>query len=215
MTKTARAGAMALVTAPLLSLIANLILPTLSDDASAKVSALTAHHSSMIVGMTLQTLAIAVMVGGVVWLAATLLQRAPRLALAGGVLGVAGALIVLFEDGISATAPSIVNAIDGTQATAMLDQIHSSGAVALEPLSLMLFLGLVLLGFAVVKAGAPRWVAVVVALGAVGAGIGLPSGARTLAVAGFAMLSVGLGAVVRALAGSPAWQPRPEAVPVH
>jgi hypothetical protein len=211
MSKSTLAGASALVAAPLVVLAGVALLPTLSDDAALQVAALTDHRSAMIGGLVLQTLAIALLIAGAIWLATTLGPRAPRLALAGGILAVAGSLIPLFENGIAAAAPALVTALDPAQATTAIDRIHSSAAVtALEPFSLLGDLGLALLGVAALRAGAPRWTAVVVAVGAFGEGAGFAGGARPLVLAGFAILFVGLAAVTRVLLLGPAAWPTDE-----
>lgn len=206
MTTTARAGAGVLLAAPLLALISNVVLPTVSDDAADRVAALDEHHTAMVIGLTVEVLSIALMIGGVIWLAATLRSRAPGLALAGGVLGVVGSLVVLFEDGLAAAGPAIVSTLGTAQATSVLDHVHSGGAGRVEPLALLLVLGLILLGAAAVKAGAPAWLGAVVAIGAIGHGIGEATGTRVLLVAAFAVLFVSLAGVVRVLAGVPARQ---------
>ena len=53
------------------------ILPTVSDDAPAQVAALTDQRGAMIAGMALQTIAIALLIGGVIWLASRLRRALP------------------------------------------------------------------------------------------------------------------------------------------
>ena len=214
MSKSTVTGVAALLAAPLTAFIGVAMLPTVSDDAAAQVAALTDHRSAMIAGLALQTIAIALLIGGVIWLAHTLAPRAPRLALAGGVLAVAGSLIPLWEDGVTATYPALVTALDPAHATAAIDHIHNSGAIAaLEPLALLGDLGLALLGVAAVRIGAPRWTAVLVVLGAFGEGAGFGSGSRPLILAGFAILFLGLAAIARGLLATPAKRITHETVP--
>lgn len=202
LSKTTGVGASVLLAAPLIATITNIVLPTISDEAPDRVAALSAHHMPMITGMTLEVISIVLMIGGVIWLAGALRPRTPRLALAGGVLGVIGGLVVLFEDGIAATAPAIVHTLPAAQATSVLDHVHSGALAAIEPLSLLLDIGLACLGAAAVKAGAPAWLGAAVAVSAVGQGIGLATGTRALAVAAFAALFLSLAGVVRVLARS-------------
>lgn len=208
MSKAARAGAAALVAAPLIGFASMLVLPTASDDGHDVVAALTAHHGAMVTGLTLQTLSIPVMVAGLLWLVAATRSHAPRLAVAGGVVGVAGALVILFEDGITAVAPSVVGALDPGHAATALDRIQSSAAAGIDPLALLFDLGLAMLAFAAVNAGAPRWLAPAVTVSALAQGIGFGAGARPLVAVAFAAMAVLLALTVRGLGtaevGSPA-----------
>lgn len=199
MSNSTRAGVTALLAAPLVVLMGIALLPTVSDDAGDQVSALTAHRGAAIAGLTLQTIAIAMLIGGAIWLARELAPHAPRLATAGGVLAVAGSLIPLYEDGVAATFPALTRVLDPAHATVAIHRIQTSAAIsALGPVSLLGDLGLALLGVAAVRAGAPRRAAVLVTLGAFGEGAGFGSATRPLILAGFALLFLGLVDVVRA-----------------
>ena len=212
MSRPTFAGAAALLAAPLPVFVGIALLPTVSDEPARQVAALTDHRSAMIAGLVLQTLSIALLIGGTIWLATALARHAPRLALAGGILGVVGSLIPFYEDGIAAAAPAVVAALDPATAAAILERIHSSAAVSvLEPFSLLGDLGVTLLGIAAVKAGASRWAAVVVAVGAFGEGAGFAGGTRPLILAGFAILFVGLAMVTRTLLLQPAQRQAREA----
>lgn len=198
-----RAGATALLAAPLLALVINAMLPTLSDDAPAVIGSLHSHHGAMVLGLALEPLSIALMIAGVVWLAAVLRVRAPRLATAGGIIGVAGGLIVLFEDGVHAVAPAVVDTLGTGSATEVLDNIATSAAARVEPLALLLALGLTLLAVAAVTAGAPRWLAFAVGICAFGQGIGEATAVRVLLLVAFAGLLLSLAAMVRSLSSDP------------
>jgi len=214
MSKPARAGAAALVAGPIIGLIAVIVLPTLSDDAGDIVAALTAHHSAMITGLTLQTLSIPVMIAGVVWLATTLAVNTPRLALAGGLLSVAGALVILFEDGLTDAGPSIVSSLDPRNATVALHHLHSSTAAGLDPLALLFDLGVALLGYAAVRAAVPSWVAIALTISAVAQGVGFGAGSRPVVATAFAAMAVCLTLLVRSLSSGEAWQPAHSTVAV-
>jgi hypothetical protein len=195
------AGATALLTAPIVVIAGALAQPTLSGDAAKQVTALTSHREVMIAGMTLSISAGILLVAGTIWLALTLAPRAPRLAMAGGVLGVLGMLIVLFENSLGAAAPAIVAGLDQAQATAVLNRIQSSAAIsALEPVSILGNIGIALLGIAVAKAGAPRWAAAMIVIGALGYGPGFATGSKILVIVSFALLFIGLVSAVRTLA---------------
>ena len=197
------AGAVALLAAPVIVIAGTLTQPTLSGDAATQVAALTDHRGAMITGMALGLIAVALLIPGIIWLALALAPRAPRLALTGGVLGVFGLLVVLFENSVAAAGPAIVAGLDRIQAIAVLDRIHSGAISALEPLSVIGDIGLVLLGIAAVKAGAPRWAGAAIAAGALAEGAGFATGTRAVVIIAFAVLFLGLLQAVRTLAASP------------
>ena len=197
------AGATALLAAPSIVIAGALAQPTLSGDADKQVGALTSHRGAMIVGMTLSMIAAVLLIAGTVWLAHTLARSAPRLAMAGGVLGVLGLLVVLFQSGVDAAAPAIVGTLDRAQATDVLNHIHSGALSALEPLSILGNVGFALLGIAVVKAGASRWAAALIVVGALGYGPGFATGTKQLVIISFALLFAGLLQAVRTLVTRP------------
>jgi hypothetical protein len=198
------AGSVALLAAPIIVIVATLAQPTLSDDAASQVAALTDHRGAMITGMALSSIAVVLLTAGIIWLALALAPRAPRLAMAGGVLGVFGLLAVLFENGVAAVFPAIVGGLDRIQATYVLDRIHSGAITALGPLSIIGDIGLALLGLAAVKAGAPRWAGAAIAIGALAQGAGFATGTKALVIIAFAVLFLGLLQAVRTIVASPA-----------
>ena len=201
-TKSTMAGAAALLAAPIVVIASALIYPTLSGDAATQVASLTSHRGAMITGMTLKMVGLVLLIGGLVWLAITLAPRAPRLAVAGGVAGVLGLLVVLFENSIAAATPAVVGGLGQVQAIGMLDRIHSGAISALEPLVLIGDIGIVLLGIAVAQASAPRWAAAVIAVGALGEGAGFATGTKALVIASFVLLFAGLLQAVRTITTS-------------
>ena len=205
MPKHTTAGAVALLAAPIIVIVATLAQPTLSDDAASQVAALADHRGAMITGMALSSIAVVLLIAGIIWFALALAPRAPRLAMAGGVLGVFGLLVVLFENGVAAAIPAIAGGLDRIQATFVLDRIHSGAAItALGPLSIIGDTGLALLGLAAVKAGAPRWAGAAIAIGALAEGAGFATGTKALVIIAFAVLFLGLLQAVRTLVASPA-----------
>jgi hypothetical protein len=210
--KSTFAGAAALLAAPIVVIAGTLAQPTLSDDAATQVAALTVHRGPMIAGATLRAIGVILLIAGTVWLALTLAPRVPRLAMAGGVLGVLGSLVVLFESGVGAAAPAIVDTLDRAQATAVLDRINTGAISALDPLSVLGDIGIALLGIAILKAGAPRWAAAVIVIGALGEGAGFATGTKALVIISFALLFAGLLQAVRTLVTRAAPQPAAEAV---
>lgn len=213
LSKSTFAGAAALLAAPIVVIAGTLAPPTLSDDPATQVAALTVHRGPMIAGMTLRTTGLILLIAGTVWLALTLAPRAPRLAMAGGVLGVLGSLVVLFENGVGAAAPAIVDTLDRAQATAVLDHINTGAISALDPLSILGDIGVALLGIAAARAGAPRWAAAAIVIGAVGEGAGFATGTKALVIISFALLFAGLLQAVRTLVTRAAAQPAAEAAP--
>jgi hypothetical protein len=202
--KRTLAGAVALLAAPIIVIAGTLAQPTLSDDAASQVAALTDHRGAMITSTALSTIAVVLLIGGLIWFALALAPRAPRLAMAGGVLGVFGSLVVLFENSVAAAFPAIVGGLDQIQATSVLDRIHSGAIAALGPLSIIGAIGLALLGLAAVRAGAPRWAGAAIAVGALAEGAGFAAGTKALVIIAFAVLFLGLLQAVRTLAASPA-----------
>jgi hypothetical protein len=209
--KSTFVGAAALLAAPIVVIAGTLAQPTLSGDAATQVAALTVHRGPMIAGMTLRTAGLILLIAGTVWLALTIAPRAPRLAMAGGVLGVLGSLVVLFENGVGAAAPAIVDTLDRAQATAVLDRINTGAVSALEPLSILGDIGIALLGIAVARAGAPRWAAVAIVIGALGEGAGFATSTKALVIISFALLFAGLLQAVRTLLTRAVPQPAAEA----
>ena len=204
MSKRRIAGAVALLAAPIIVIAGTLAQPTLSDDAASQVDALTGHRGAMITSMALSSIAVVLLIAGIVWFALALAPRTPRLAVAGGVLGVFGLLVVLFENGVTAAFPAIVGGLDRIQAAFVLDRIHSGAITALGPLSIIGDIGLALLGLAAVKAGAPRWAGAAIAIGALAEGAGFATGTEALVIIAFAVLFLGLLQAVRTLVASPA-----------
>lgn len=207
-------GAAALLAAPLAIIAAALIIPTLSDEATDQVAALDHHRTAMLTGMTLQMVTVVLFIAGAVWLALTVGRHAPRLAYAGGVLAVGGGLLVLFVDAMHVAVAAATLHLGAGQATLVADRILSSRVVTIvEPLQMLQDLGFVLLATAVAKAGAPKWAATAIAIGAVGEAAGFGAESRAVVAVAFAVMLAGLVPAVRTLTGgrtvrrAPAVQP--------
>jgi hypothetical protein len=211
LSKTTIAGAAALLAAPVVVIASALAQPTLSSDAVKQVAALAGHRAAASTGIALSIVAVALLIAGVVWLALALAPRASRLAMAGGVLAVLGLLVVLFENSVGAAAPAIVAGLSRAQATAVITSIHTGAISALEPLSILGDIGIALLGIAVARAGAPRWAAAAIVIGALGQGAGFATGTKALVIVSFALLFAGLLQAVRTLVTRAAPQPAVEA----
>lgn len=201
MSRLSLAGAAALIAGPVVAAVAALVVTTESDDPATRVAAYANHHGAMAAGLALEVVSIVLIVAGVAWLAAALVPRSRNFALTGGLVAVAGALAILFEDGLTAAQPSVVSALGQVQATTVVDQIHTSAAAGIDPLATLLAVGTLLLAVAAAKAGAPRWAAAAFALGMIVNTIGFGSGSKLLVVAGFALFLVGATPIVRTVLG--------------
>jgi hypothetical protein len=203
MSRLSTAGAASLVLAAPLVIIGTLVSPTISDEAADQLRALTAHRGAAIVGQALSNVALVLLIAGTIWLALRIAASSPKLAVAGGVLGVLGDLVVLFEGGVHATSAAIVASLDPTNASSALDRIVSSAAVkGLEPLSLLGDIGLLLLGIGAVRIGLPRWAAAALGAGALVEGVGFATTTKAGVVVGFALVLVGAVMAARAAASA-------------
>jgi hypothetical protein len=201
MSRLAYAGAASFLAAPILAAAGVLASTTMSDDAPTQVAALTDHRGAMIGGAVLQNLGIILFLAGMIWLATAVAPHARGLAAAGGILGVAGSLVILFEDGLSATLPGVVSALDPAQAATVVHQIHSSLVAGLEPLAILQPVGCLLLALAALRAGVPRWAAGLFVVGGFVDTIGFAAASKPLTVVGFTLLLAGLLPLVRSLTG--------------
>lgn len=196
------AGAAASVLGPLAALVSVLVAPTFSDEAANRAAALADHWGASVAAMVLQFAGIALFVGGIAALALALAPHAPRLALWGAIAGVAGSLVILFEQGVTVGGAVAAHGLGPARAAETLHRIDGSRAVgAVEPLSLLQAIGFTLLAVAAARAGAPRWASAALVVGAFANTAGFAAGARPLAAAGFVVLLVGLLPIVRLLAG--------------
>jgi hypothetical protein len=93
----------------------------------------------------------------------------------------------------------------------MLERVHSGAIAAVEPLALLGGIGIALLAIAALKAGAPRWAAAAIAVGALGQVAGFATSTKALVVISFAILFAGLLPAVRALRTTT--RPHPAAEP--
>jgi hypothetical protein len=197
--KLAHVGAASFLAAPVLGAAGVLAASTMSDDAAPLVAASTDHHGAMIASAVLQTIGISLFIAGIVWLATAVAPRARALGVAGGILGVTGALVIVFEAGLNAAVPPVVSALRPANATKAVDAILSSTAGGLEPLSTLQPIGCLLLAIGAVKAGAPRWAAAVFAVGGFVDTAGFATGTKALVVVGFVLTVAGIAPLARHL----------------
>lgn len=214
MSALSRAGATCLVLAPLAGLVSVVVTKTVSGKATEQATAYLEHPGATHLGFAINAIAATLLVGGIVWFAWIAYERSPRLAVAGGVLGVLGMLAVLFDDAVHVAGSLVVGGMSTDAATTALHPLTSGGVFAVGPLSELGDVGIILLAIAAVRRGLPRWAAVVLCVGVIGEGAGFGAGSRYLAAAGFALTAIGLAMVVRTvLANAPA--PRAALTPQH
>jgi hypothetical protein len=216
MSTQSRAGATCLVLAPLFGVASMLIERTVSLKAADQVAAFTAHPGLTHLGLAFNAIAAVLLIAGVVWFAWVTYEQSPRLAFAGGVLGVVGLLAILFDDAVHVAGSLMVAGLGTTQATDGFHRVISGGSAAVGPLSELADIGIILLAVAALKISLPRWAAALVAAGGVVQGLGFATGNRYVAAAGFAASFVGFAMVVRtALATEPEPAPVPPAMAIQ
>ena len=120
--------------------------------------------------------------------ALALAPRAPRLAIAGGVLGVLGLLAVLFENSVAATFPAIASGLDRIQRRRAgphpFRRHHDasghcgSSAISASPYS----------ASPPSRRGRPGWAGAAIAVGALAQAPGFATGAKALVIMAFAVL---------------------------
>jgi hypothetical protein len=212
--RLAFAGAASFLAAPVVAAAGVLASTTMSDDAATQVAAFADHRGAMIGGAVLENLGILLFLAGIAWLTTAVAPRARGLAIAGGILGVAGSLVILFEDGLTATLPSVVSSLDSAQATTVIHHIHSSAVSGVEPLAILQPAGCLLLALAALRSGVRRWAAGLFTVGGFLDTVGFATGSKPLTAIGFAVLLAGLIPLVHTLSGReagalPAVQPAP------
>jgi hypothetical protein len=185
------------VLAPIVGLVSALAGVPVSGKAADLASTFTDHPSAARLGLALNAVAATLLVGGIVWFALTCHRSAPRLAIAGGTLGVLGMLAVLFDDAVHVSGSLVVDGLSADQARTALGPLTSGGVFAVGPLSELGDIGLIVLAVAALRLGLPRWAAVVLCVGVIGEGVGFGAGSRYLVAAGFALTAIGVGMVVR------------------
>lgn len=199
-----RAGAACLVVGPLVGFVSMLVTRTVSLKAADQAAAFTAHPGQTQLALALNALAAVLLAAGLVWLAWTVHQRAPRLAVAGAVVGVLGLFAIMFDDAVHVSGSIVVNGLSAGAATSVLHGLTTGGVTAVGPLSELADLGVILLAVAALQIDVPRWAAAVLCAGVVVQGAGFGAGSRYAAAVGFALAFVGFATVVRTVfAGKP------------
>lgn len=200
-----RTGGACLLVGSLAGLASVLVERSVSLKAGDLASAFTGHPAATQTGLAVNAVGAVLLAGGLIWLAWRTFSRSPRLAVAGGVLGVLGLFAIVTDDAVHVAGSVVVNGLTAAQAMPLLDRLTSGGVVAAGVLSELLDLGVILLAIAALRIGVPRWGSALLVLGSIGEGVGFSAGSRYLAAAGFAFTFLGFATVVRAaLAGAPA-----------
>lgn len=208
MSPLSRAGAACLLAAPLAGLASVLIERSVSLKAPDLATAFTLHPTATHIGLAVNAVGTVLLAAGLVWFAWTAYARSPRLAVAGGVLGLIGLFSIAVDDGVHIAGSLVVSGLPAADATPILERLTSGGVVAAGIVSELADIGVILLAIAALRIGVPAWGTAIICLGAVGEAVGFATGTRYLAAAGFAVTLVGYTTIVRA-----AFAARP-AVPV-
>jgi hypothetical protein len=197
MSPLSRAGAACLLVGPLAGIASVLIERSVSLQAADLAAAYTAHPAATHLGLAVNAVASVLTAAGLIWFAWSTYPRSPRLAVAGGVLGVLGMFSVMVDDAVHLAGSLVTAGMTTAQATPLLDRLTSGGVTAAGILSELADLGVILLAVAALRIGVPKWGSAALCIGTIAQGAGFASGSRYLAVAGFAVAFVGFATVVR------------------
>lgn len=199
LTSPSRLGAACLVVGPLAALASVLIEPTISDKAADQAEAAVVHFDALQGGLAVNAVGAVLVAAGLVWLAWVTHRRSPRLAAAGGALGVIGLFAVALDDGLTLAGAAMTRGLDVARATALLDPIYSGGLASVGVISVLNVIGMILLGAAALRSGVTRWAPAAIIVGAVVNAVGFASGDRYLAAVSFAVLALGFAGTARAV----------------
>jgi hypothetical protein len=134
-----------------------------------------------------------------VWLASIASKSAAALAVSGGVVAVLGLLAVMLDNGIQLAGSVVAEGLGTDQATTLLQPLDSSGVAAVDGISVLHDIGMILLGVALLNTSVPKGASAAVIVGAVVQAAGFESGKHYVAAVGFALLFLGFAATVRAI----------------
>lgn len=199
MSARSRAGAGCLVVGPVLGLVSMLVGGSVSHKAVDQAAAFTAHPVAEQLGLGLGSLAAVLLAGGLVWLALATHGSAPRLAVAGAVVGVLGIFSIVCDNTLHLAGALVADGRSATQAAALIGPLNSGGAVLVGPLSELADIGVILLAVAAARIGAPRWAVAVTCIGVLAEGAGFGVGSRYLAAVGFALTALGFAGMLRTM----------------
>ncbi|MGI8579974.1 MAG: hypothetical protein ACR2K9_05445 [Solirubrobacteraceae bacterium] len=187
-----------MIVSAVLSLATAVILPPNRGDVGGQVATVATAPTRFVIANLIALFSLILLIPAVLGLVHALRDRKPRLALIGGGFALAGIMPVAVQIALGLVEWKMVSAgADRHEMVALLDRIEfSTGFVPILLAAVMPAVGLSVLAFGLARTRlAPAWVAVCVALGALGldAGFEIPSlavriGSAVLTVAAFAWL---------------------------
>ena len=191
------AGA-SMVLGPLFLLVAFVLSPRLETEAAAQLRVAAEHVDRYYLVTVLAMIGVALLIPAVLGLMHMVRERRPVHGAVGGGLSVLGLLATMVSFGLALGIWRMAD--DGVQAAdvTLLDSIIDSAGIVI-PVTIVGFVGCI--GFVVLMLGMYRahvvdwWMALCAAAGAVLINIAFPAGVLALAIAGGALLVVGLGAI--------------------
>jgi hypothetical protein len=204
-----------MIVSAVLSLATAVVLPPNRGDVGDQVATVATAPTRFAIANFIALVSLILLVPAVLGLVHALRNLRPRLALTGGALALAGVMPVAVQIALGLVEWKMVSpGADRHEMVALLDRIEfSTGFVPILIAAVMPAIGLSILAFGLARTRlAPTWVAMCVAVGALGldAGFEIPSlavriGSAALTVAAFAWLGR---AVLRA---DGRWAPAPAA----
>jgi hypothetical protein len=201
--------------APLLLLVGMVIHPETGTEAASMVAAAAEDPDAWYAAHLIVLMALVLAVPAVLGLMHMLREREVALGHVGGGLGLLGILAFVGIVAIDGFAGWQAGSGDRSEMVALFDRMYDSAGVVI-PFYVMSFgfaAGILCLALGLYRARAVQsWTAVVIALGAVLLAVAFPTAGELLAIAGAALLFVGLGSVGRMVLGESDedWEHTPE-----
>jgi hypothetical protein len=191
------AGA-SMVLGPLFLLVAFVLSPRLETEAAASLRVAAEHVDRYYLVSLLAMIGVVLLIPAVLGLMHMVRERRPFESAVGGSLSVLGLLATMASFGIAFAIWRMVS--DGVQPAdvTLLDSIMDAAGIVI-PITIVGFIGCV--GFVYLMYGMYRahvvdwWMALCAAAGVVLVNIAFPAGVLALAIAGAALLAVGLGTI--------------------
>jgi hypothetical protein len=204
-----------MIVAPVVLLVAMVIHPASDMDEAKQVATIADNLDAWYVAHLLVLIAIALTVPVVLGLMHMLREREVAFGHVGGGLAVLGLLAFAGIVGMELVMWQAVAGGSTREAVALLERLNDTAGIVI-PFVLMSFgftLGLACLAIGLYRARAVQsWMALVVALGAIGLGVAFAAALNWLAIVAAAFLVVGLGAIGRMVLRETdeAWEHTPE-----